>query len=128
MKFYRCAKCGKIVCQVTKTENATSCCTAEMTELVPGTTDAAQEKHVPAFSLENGVAWVRVGIIEHPMSEIHRIDWIVLETKAGYQLKYLKPCCYPEAQFALIPHDEIVSVYAYCNQHGLWRSRQVQNA
>ena len=121
MKFYQCEKCGKIVCHVMDTAPKMTCCETEMRELIASTSDGAKEKHLPVYSLENGVAWVRVGTIEHPMSESHHIAWIVLETKVGYQLKYLKVCCYPEAQFALIPYDEIVHVYAYCNLHGLWR-------
>lgn len=121
MKFYKCEKCGKIVSLIKDTPTTTICCGEEMKELSYGTTDGAVEKHVPVYSFEKGILWVRVGSVEHPMSEEHHIAWIVLETKNGCQLKYLKHCCYPEVQFALIPHDEVVHIYAYCNQHGLWR-------
>ena len=120
MKFYRCAKCGKIVCPVAETAAELGCCGETMQELIPEATDGDREKHVPVCSVEKGVIWVRVGTREHPMTEAHHIDWIAVETKAGCQLKYLKPCCYPEAQFSLLPNDEPLRIYAYCNLHGLW--------
>ena len=120
MKFYRCAKCGKIVCPVAETAAELVCCGETMQELIPEATDGDREKHVPVCSVEKGVIWVRVGTREHPMTEAHHIDWIAVETKAGCQLKYLKPCCYPEAQFSLLPNDEPLRIYAYCNLHRLW--------
>ena len=120
MKFYRCAKCGKIVCPVAETAAELVCCGETMQELIPEATDGDREKHVPVCSVEKGVIWVRVGTREHPMTEAHHIDWIAVETKAGCQLKYLKPCCYPEAQSSLLPNDEPLRIYAYCNLHGLW--------
>ena len=120
MKFYRCAKCGKIVCPVAETAAELVCCGETMQELIPEATDGDREKLVPVCSVEKGVIWVRVGTREHPMTEAHHIDWIAVETKAGCQLKYLKPCCYPEAQFSLLPNDEPLRIYAYCNLHGLW--------
>ena len=120
MKFYRCAKCGKIVCPVAETAAELVCCGETMQELIPEATDGDREKHVPVCSVEKGVIWVRVGTREHPMTEAHHIDWIAVETKAGCQLKYLKPCCYPEAQFSLLPNDEPLRIYAYCNLHALW--------
>ena len=120
MKFYRCAKCGKIVCPVAERPTDLICCGKTMRELVPCSTDVDWENHVPVCSVEKGVVWVRIGTREHPMSEAHHIDWIAVEAKAGCQFKYLKPCCYPEAQFALLPNDELLRIYAYCNQHGLW--------
>ena len=120
MKFYRCAKCGKIVCPVAETAAELVCCGETMQELIPEATDGDREKHVPVCSVEKGVIWVWVGTREHPMTEAHHIDWIAVETKAGCQLKYLKPCCYPEAQFSLLPNDEPLRIYAYCNLHGLW--------
>ena len=120
MKFYRCAKCGKIVCPVAERPTDLVCCGKTMRELVPGSTDGDWEKHVPVCSVEKGVVWVRIGTREHPMSEAHHIDWIAVEAKAGCQFKYLKPCCSPEAQFSLLPNDEPLRIYAYCNLHGLW--------
>ena len=52
MKFYQCAHCGQIVAIVKKTGVPVICCGEPMKEIVPGTTDAAVEKHVPAFEVK----------------------------------------------------------------------------
>ena len=49
MKFYRCAHCGQIVAIVKGTGVPIMCCGEKMQEIVPGTTDAALEKHVPVW-------------------------------------------------------------------------------
>ena len=56
------------------------------------------------------------------MLDEHWIEWIVLETGNGWQIRQLHPGDKPAAEFALTPEDEIVAVYAYCNIHGLWRA------
>ena len=49
MKFYICKTCGKIIAVVKNTVVPTMCCGKKMEEIIPGTTDAATEKHVPVF-------------------------------------------------------------------------------
>ena len=95
-----------------------------MTELVPGTTDGALEKHVPVVSVDGTAVTVKVGAVAHPMLPEHWIEWIAIETRQGSQIKYLKPGEAPEATFALTEGDALVSAYAYCNLHGLWKSEQ----
>lgn len=123
MKFYRCRICGKIVAMVNETPVPTICCGEAMQLLVPGTTDAAQEKHVPVVKKEGNKVTVTVGSVEHPMAEEHYIQWIALQTKNGNQRKILKPGDRPEAVFALMDDDEIVAVYEYCNLHSLWAAK-----
>ena len=48
-KFYICPHCGKIIAVVKETGVPVMCCGQKMTELIPGTTDAAREKHVPVY-------------------------------------------------------------------------------
>ena len=86
---------------------------------MPGTTDAAVEKHVPVVTVEGQKVVVEVGGVEHPMVEAHYIEWIVLETEKGYQKVDLKPEQAPKAEFALVEGDKVVAAYAYCNLHGL---------
>ena len=65
---------------------------------------------------------VTVGSVEHPMVEEHYIEWISVQTKFGNQRKALRPGERPEAVFALLPGDEVIAVYEYCNLHGLWKA------
>ena len=122
MKFYKCEICGKIVAMVKETPVDTMCCGQAMRELVPGTTDGAAEKHVPVYTLEGNTVKVKVGSVEHPMTDAHHIEWIAIETENGNQRKELKPGDKPEATFALVPRDKIKNVYEYCNLHGLWKA------
>ncbi|MCR4691248.1 MAG: desulfoferrodoxin [Lachnospiraceae bacterium] len=90
------------------------------TELIPGTTDGAHEKHVPVISQDGDTVTVAVGEVEHPSLEAHFIGWILLETAAGFQISYLKPGMKPEATFKV--NQDVVAAYEYCNLHGLWKA------
>ena len=104
-KFYVCEHCGNIITKVTDKGVPVMCCGQKMVEMVPGTTDAAQEKHVPVYTVDGNKVHVVVGSVEHPMVEEHFIEWIALETKQGVQIKYLKPGQKPEADFVLVDGD-----------------------
>lgn len=120
MGFYKCEKCGQIIAIVNETAAPIICCGQEMTKIVPNTNDAAQEKHVPVWSVQDGVVEVTVGSVDHPMTEAHYIQWIALQTKAGNQRKVLSPADAPKAVFYIASDDEVEAVYAYCNLHSLW--------
>ncbi len=93
-----------------------------MSEIIPCVTDAAVEKHVPIWSVENGIVHVKVGSVEHPMLPEHYIEWVSLRTKQGSQHKELHPGEKPEVFFALNEGDEVEEVFAYCNLHSLWKA------
>ena len=118
MRFYKCRECGagEIL------EAPAGCCADGWEELIPNTTDAAGEKHVPVIETDGGNVTVRVGSVEHPMLEAHHIAWIVLETGTGYQKKLLHPGEKPVARFALAEGETAVAAYEYCNLHGLWKA------
>ena len=122
VKFFYCKHCGKIIVVVKDSIAPTVCCGEDMSELVPGTTDASVEKHVPVVSRNGNTVTVTVGSAEHPMTTDHYIQWISLQTNHGNQRKVLKPSDKPVATFALLDGDEIEAVYAYCNLHGLWKA------
>ena len=96
------------------------CCGKAMEEIVPASVDASREKHVPVIEQEGSKVVVRIGEAEHPMVEVHYIEWIILETNKGYQKKHLLPGQAPEAEFILADGEEVVAAYEYCNLHGLW--------
>ena len=120
-KFYICKHCGNMIAFVKESGVPVICCGEKMTEVVPGTTDAAVEKHVPVVTVENNVAVVSVGSVAHPMLPEHYIEWISIQTNYGNQRKVLTPGSEPKACFALLPGEEIEAAYAYCNLHSLWK-------
>ena len=114
MKVYQCEKCKKTM--ITKDEVKLE----GWVELIPCSTDAAQEKHVPVVTKKCKQVKVDVGSVVHPMSEEHFIEWVAIETAQGYQVKYLKAGDLPVCSFSLADGDTFVKAYAYCNLHGLW--------
>ena len=121
-RFFACEICGNIIAMVKPSGVPVVCCGKPMKQIVPNTTDAAQEKHVPVWSKEGNLVKVQVGSVAHPMIPAHYIEWVSLQTKAGNQRKALAPEQAPEVTFALTDGDEVEAVYAYCNLHGLWKA------
>ena len=122
MKYYICERCGNIITKVKDSGVPVMCCGQRMAELVPGTTDAAVEKHVPAYEVRENKVYVTVGEVEHPMLPQHYIEWVALETNQGCQRKALQPEQEPKVCFSLCEGEEVAAVYAYCNLHGLWKA------
>ena len=121
VKFYICKHCGNIVGLMHDSGVPLVCCGEKMSELVPNTTEAATEKHLPVVEMDGNIVKVSVGSVEHPSTEEHYIAWVYLETAHGGQRKAIKPGDKPEVSFAL-QDDELIAVYAYCNLHGLWKT------
>ena len=121
-KFYICEHCGNIVAKIKDSGVPVMCCGQRMKEIVPGTTDAAVEKHVPVYQVKGNLVRVTVGSAEHPMLPEHYIEWVSLQTEQGNQLKMLHPGEKPEVCFAICEGDKVEAVYAYCNLHSLWKA------
>ena len=121
-KFYLCRHCGNLIVKLQDHGVPIYCCGEEMQLLLPGTTDAAQEKHVPLYQIQGDRVTVAVGAAAHPMTEEHYIAWVCLQTRQGFQLKRLAPGQAPEVCFALSDGDAVEAVYAFCNLHSLWKA------
>ena len=119
VEFYRCALCGNMVALMKDGGGTLVCCGQDMKKLKANTTDAAQEKHVPAISKADGRIEVAVGSTLHPMLPEHYIEWIALAAEDKVEFKFLKPGEEPKAAFNAVESGEI---YEYCNLHGLWKA------
>lgn len=117
-KFLKCDHCGNMVGVIEDSGVKIVCCGEPMTELAANTTDAAQEKHVPAATREDGRLKVTVGSTAHPMLEEHHITWIAIAQGENTQREILDKTGSPTAEFCV--EEGPVRVYAYCNLHGLW--------
>ncbi|MEF2919374.1 MAG: desulfoferrodoxin family protein [Acutalibacteraceae bacterium] len=120
-KFYICEHCGNLIEMVNNAGVPVMCCGQKMTKLEAGTVDASKEKHIPVVSVEGDTVKVEVGSVAHPMVEEHSILWVYLQTDKGCQRKNLEVGKEPVVTFAL-SNEKPVSVYAYCNLHGLWKT------
>ena len=122
LEFFKCKHCGQIVKKVKETAAKLVCCGDEMELIKPNTTDAAKEKHVPVVSVEGNVCTVKVSTVDHPMVDVHFIEWVILATNQGSYKYNLKPSDAPVAKFNLREGEKVEFAYAYCNLHGLWRA------
>lgn len=119
-QFFICRVCGNQAELIKASGVPVHCCGRPMERLVPNSTGASEEKHVPFVRRDGDVLSVSVGSAAHPMAPEHRIEWVFLETEHGWERRFLKPGDEPSVRFAIGP-DRPVAVWAYCNVHGLWK-------
>ncbi|MEE0776058.1 MAG: desulfoferrodoxin family protein [Bacillota bacterium] len=117
MKIYICEKCGEIVMELKK-GGKPFCCGQAMKALNANSTDAATEKHVPVVTKEDGKLHIRVGSVDHPMTEEHSIEWVAAVGDQFTMMHRFQP---GEAPDVTVCDRGAKEVYAYCNLHGLWK-------
>ncbi len=123
LKVYKCEHCGKMAFEVHGGAGSFACCGENMRLLVAGENDsAAKEKHVPVVTANGNTIEVVVGSVEHPMTEEHLIEWIVLVTDKDVYTHHLNHTDAPKASFVLPAAAKDYVVYEYCNLHGLFKA------
>ncbi|MCE2615509.1 MAG: desulfoferrodoxin family protein [Phocaeicola sp.] len=122
IKFYKCRHCGNVITKLVDSTVPVVCCGEKMTELVPNTSDGAGEKHVPVISVNGNVVDITISTVQHPSVPEHFIQFIVLETSNGFQIRNLSAGDTPKASFVIKEDEKVVAAYEYCNLHGLWKS------
>jgi len=117
-KLYRCSHCGNVAFKLVNSGVPMVCCGEPMQELIPNTTDAAVEKHVPVITRDGDKISVQGGSVIHPMLENHYIQAIAAVSGETVTIGLLKPGESPVLKTAA---GDKVTAYSLCNLHGLWK-------
>lgn len=120
LKFFKCNHCGNMFEVIYGSGVTPVCCGDNMQALTANTSDGAGEKHVPAVERNGKSLTAKIGSVTHPMEEKHYIVSIFVQQGDKVQHVSLKPGMAPEATFTLDSDTAPVTVYEYCNLHGLW--------
>ena len=121
--FFLCTTCGNVIVKFVDGGPVPLCCGHQMVELQPNTVDGVSEKHLPVLrQLDECTVEVSVGSTPHPMEQRHHICFICLETAHGIHVRWLNPE-HPAVATFCIGNEKPVAVYAYCNIHGLWKTK-----
>ena len=123
-KFYRCNHCGNLLIPILDSGVNPVCCGEAMQVLKPDEVDAAVEKHIPVINrCDDGKhIEINIGSAPHPMVEEHFIEFVVLMFENRIGTIKLSPGMEPKAVCAVDDNSIPITVYAYCNLHGLWKA------
>jgi len=119
MLLKKCLKCGALVevLKDCKCKNCgITCCGETMSVIKSNSTDGAVEKHKPEYEVIGNKVIITVN---HVMEEEHYIAWIRVESEHGSQTFTFKPGDKPRVE---VPYIENMTIYSYCNKHGLWEN------
>lgn len=120
-KFYKCKICDAMLEAMTPhCCDELTCCGEAMELLRSNELITLEEKHLPVVKRDGNTLTVCVGRVLHSMSKEHSIQWIEVKSKYHEQRVVLKNGDDPIATFE-VPENIPVTIYAYCNLHGLWR-------
>ncbi len=114
----KCLKCGalvRVLNDCTCDNCGIKCCNEQMKKLIPNSSGASEEKHIPKYKKVDKEINVT---LNHPMEEDHFIEWISLVHQDKEEIVFLHPGDKAECKFNYIPGS---TIYSYCNKHELWK-------
>ena len=119
MYFYKCKECENIV--FSKVEKELTCCNNTMEEILPNQVLEGEElEDIHYLKVRKiGALYTLMCEADHPMLEVHRLEFAILETKNSFYCRFLKPNDYPSIDFLIGPDEEYQNAYVYCNSFGL---------
>lgn len=119
-EMYKCEICGNVVLVELNGPGELVCCNKPMTLYDTKNDEEGTEKHKPVLTIDGSNVNVKVGSVEHPMTEEHYIVCIeLLKDDIVIAEKRLKPLDKPEVNFC-IKNTKGIKARSYCNVHGLW--------
>lgn len=118
MNFYYCESCQQISFHIVDKDHHITCCDEEMRLLIPNEDKEEHKDHHINLRKVGNFLSITIGDA-HQMIDVHHIEFIVLETNQGMQIKKISDMA--QASFILDHLEDIISVYAYCNLHGLFK-------
>lgn len=121
-EIYKCDACGNVVEVYAGGDGELVCCDQPMKLMTASTEDKGMEKHVPVIEKTEKGYKVKVGEVEHPMTEEHYIQFIEFDCGCKSNVvKFLTPQDSPEAEFECSCDLKSVTAREHCNVHGLWK-------
>ncbi len=119
--LYYCTHCKNMVEIVSTGAEALVCCEDPMLLIVPNTTEATTDKHIPVIVEETDTSIiVNIGSVDHPMLEEHHIVFIEVVTEDMVIRKELKPGMKPRAEFP-VRRADVIEIREFCNIHMVWK-------
>lgn len=114
----KCFHCGSIVKIIQSNPSDDSniiCCERLMNDVIPNSVVTSSKNHIPNYQILGNKIKVTVN---HVMEEDHHIEWISMIDHKKEVMIYLNSKDCVEVEF---DYKKGSILYAYCNQHGLWK-------
>jgi superoxide reductase len=113
MEFFRCSHCEQVYIKLIDSNQEMMCC-GEKTEQLEKLNH--QDEH--AIQIRKTGNFVRIKIENHlPMTELHHLKFICIETTHGFHYRKIEDMKYHEIEFMIGLDEEIRETYVYCNIH-----------
>lgn len=119
MFFYQCEECGNVV--FSQEEKELVCCEKKMSLLLPNQVlDGEELEDIHYLNVRKiGVLYSLFFESDHPMLEVHHLDFALIETNKGFHYRKLSLEDLSSIDFLVGTDEEYVNAYVYCNQFGL---------
>jgi len=120
MKIHLCSVCYQVSIKTGNDNKPITCCEKEMTEFkkINQIISDDDNKHFPIVRKIGNFVTITIED-NHPMLEVHKIEFILIKTNHGFLYKDIRNQEKAKAEFILANDEKIVNIYVNCNVHSL---------